>query len=240
MNNKRVIMDKKIAVVTGGNRGIGFQICRDIAKKGIKVLLTARNIEKGMESAEILQSEGLDVTFYELDVSSAESIDTFYNRVAEEFGRIDVLVNNAAIIPDARSSGLSVEIQELQVSLETNVYGIILLSQKIITLMIKNNYGRIINMSSGMGQFADMGSGYLAYRISKTAVNTITKVLANETDSHNIQINSADPGWVKTEMGGAGASLSVEEGADTIVWLSTQPDDSPTGMFYKKRKIIPW
>ena len=233
-------MDKKIAVVTGGNRGIGFQVCRDIAKKGIKVLLTARNSEKGMESAEILQSEGLDVTFYELDVSSAESIDTFYNRVAEEFGRIDVLVNNAAIIPDARSSGLSLEIQELQVSLETNVYGIILLSQKIITLMIKNNYGRIINMSSGMGQFADMGSGYLAYRISKTAVNTITKVLANETDSHNIQINSVDPGWVKTEMGGAGASLSVEEGADTIVWLSTQPDDSPTGMFYKKREIIPW
>ena len=233
-------MDKKIAVVTGGNRGIGFQVCRDIAKRGIKVLLTARNSEKGMESAEILQSEGLDVTFYELDVSSAESIDTFYNRVAEEFGRIDVLVNNAAIIPDARSSGLSLEIQELQVSLETNVYGIILLSQKIITLMIKNNYGRIINMSSGMGQFADMGSGYLAYRISKTAVNTITKVLANETDSHNIQINSVDPGWVKTEMGGAGASLSVEEGADTIVWLSTQPDDSPTGMFYKKREIIPW
>lgn len=233
-------MDKKIAVVTGGNRGIGFQVCRDIAKKGIKVLLTARNSEKGMESAEILQSEGLDVTFYELDVSSAESIDTFYNRVAEEFGRIDVLVNNAAIIPDARSSGLSLEIQELQVSLETNVYGIILLSQKIITLMIKNNYGRIINMSSGMGQFADMGSGFLAYRISKTAVNTITKVLANETDSHNIQINSVDPGWVKTEMGGTGASLSVEEGADTIVWLSTQPDDSPTGMFYKKRKIIPW
>ena len=233
-------MDKKIAVVTGGNRGIGFQVCRDIAKKGFKVLLTARNSEKGMEFAEILQSEGLDVTFYELDVSSAESIDTFYNRVAEEFGRIDVLVNNAAIIPDARSSGLSLEIQELQVSLETNVYGIILLSQKIITLMIKNNYGRIINMSSGMGQFADMGSGYLAYRISKTAVNTITKVLANETDSHNIQINSVDPGWVKTEMGGAGASLSVEEGADTIVWLSTQPDDSPTGMFYKKRKIIPW
>ena len=233
-------MDKKIAVVTGGNRGIGFQVCRDIAKRGIKVLLTARNSEKGMESAEILQSEGLDVTFYELDVSSAESIDTFYNRVAEEFGRIDVLVNNAAIIPDARSSGLSLEIQELQVSLETNVYGIILLSQKIITLMIKNNYGRIINMSSGMGQFADMGSGYLAYRISKTGVNTVTKVLANETDSHNIQINSVDPGWVKTEMGGAGASLSVEEGADTIVWLSTQPDDSPTGMFYKKREIIPW
>ena len=91
-----------------------------------------------------------------------------------------------------------------------------------------------------MGQFADMGSGYLAYRISKTAVNTITKVLANETDSYNIQINSVDPGWVKTEMGGAGASSSVEEGADTIVWLSTRPDNSPTGMFYKKREIISW
>lgn len=233
-------MDKKIAAVTGGNRGIGFQICRDIANKDLKVLLTARNSEKGAESAKILQDEGLDVTFYELDVSSAESIDNFVSRVTKEFSRIDVLVNNAAIIPDARSSGLSVEIQELQVSLETNVYGIIQLSQKIIPLMIKNNYGRIINLSSGMGQFADMGSGYLAYRISKTAVNTITKVLANETDSYNIQINSVDPGWVQTEMGGAGASLSVEEGADTIVWLSTRPDNSPTGMFYKKREIISW
>ncbi len=233
-------MDKKIVAVTGGNRGIGFQVCSDLAKKGLKVLLTARNCERGIESANMLQGEGLDVTFFELDVSSAESIDNFVTLVTEEFGRIDVLVNNAAIIPDARSSGLSVEIQELQVSLETNVYGIIQLSQKIIPLMIKNNYGRIINMSSGMGQFADMGSGYLAYRISKTAVNTITKVLANETDSHNIQINSVDPGWVKTEMGGAGASLSVEEGADTIVWLSTQPDNSPTGMFYKKREIISW
>ena len=233
-------MDKKIAAVTGGNRGIGFQICRDIANKDLKVLLTARNSEKGAESAKILQDEGLDVTFYELDVSSAESIDNFVSRVKKEFSRIDVLVNNAAIIPDARSSGLSVEIQELQVSLETNVYGIIRLSQKIIPLMIKNNYGRIINLSSGMGQFADMGSGDVAYRISKTAVNTITKVLANETDSYNIQINSVDPGWVKTEMGGAGASSSVEEGADTIVWLSTRPDNSPTGMFYKKREIISW
>jgi len=95
-------------------------------------------------------------------------------------------------------------------------------------------------MSSGMGQFSDMGGGYLAYRISKTAVNTITKVLTNETDSYNIQINSVDPGWVKTEMGGAGASLSVEEGADTAVWLSTRPDSSPTGMFFNKRKIIAW
>jgi len=233
-------MDKKIAAVTGGNRGIGFQICRDIANKDLKVLLTARNSQKGAESAKILQDEGLDVTFYELDVSSAESIDNFVSRVTKAFSRIDVLVNNAAIIPDARSSGLLVEIQELQVSFETNVYGIIRLSQKIIPLMIKNNYGRIINLSSGMGQFADMGSGYLAYRISKTAVNTITKVLANETDSYNIQINSVDPGWVKTEMGGAGASSSVEEGADTIVWLSTRPDNSPTGMFYKKREIISW
>jgi len=233
-------MDKKIAAVTGGNRGIGFQICRDIANKDLKVLLTARNSEKGAKSAKILQDEGLDVTFYELDVSSAESIDNFVSRVTKEFSRIDVLVNNAAIIPDSRSSGLSVEIQELQVSLETNVYGVIQLSQKIIPLMIKNNYGRIINLSSGMGQFADMGSGYLAYRISKTAVNAITKVLANETDSYNIQINSVDPGWVKTEMGGAGASSSVEEGADTIVWLSTRPDNSPTGMFYKKREIISW
>ena len=233
-------MDKKIAAVTGGNRGIGFQICRDLAKKGFKVLLTARDPEKGNKSARNLQDEGLDVEFYLLDVISTESIDKFSEKVLAEFGQLHVLVNNAAILPDEISPALSVGLEEVRETIETNVYGVLRLSQKLIPPMIENNYGRIINLSSGMGQLSDMGSGYLAYRVSKTALNAVTRVLAQETSGYDIQINVVDPGWVKTDMGGSNAPSTPEEGADTVVWLSTRPAGEPSGMFYKNRKIIDW
>lgn len=233
-------MDKKIAAVTGGNRGIGFQICRDLAKKGFKVLLTARDPEKGNRSARNLQDEGLDVEFYPLDVVSMESIDKFSEKVLTEFGQLHVLVNNAAILPDEISPALSVGLEEVRETIETNVYGVLRLSQKLIPTMIENNYGRIINLSSGMGQLSDMGSGYLAYRVSKTALNAVTRVLAQETSGYDIQINAVDPGWVKTDMGGSNAPSTPEEGADTVVWLSTRPAGEPSGMFYKNRKIIDW
>ena len=233
-------MDKKIAVVTGGNRGIGFQICRDLAKKGCKVLLTARDPAKGNRSARNLQDEGLDVEFYALDVISTESIEKFTEKALAEFGQIHVLVNNAAILPDEISPALSVGLEEVRDTIETNVYGVLRLSQKIIPPMIENNYGRIINLSSGMGQLSDMGGGYLAYRVSKTALNVVTRVLAQETSGHDIQINVVDPGWVKTDMGGPNATSTPEEGADTVVWLSTRPAGEPSGMFYKNRKIIDW
>ena len=233
-------MDKKIAAVTGGNRGIGFQICRDLAKKGFKVLLTARDPEKGNRSARNLQDEGLDVEFYLLDVISTESIDKFTEFVLAEFGQLHVLVNNAAILPDEISPALSVGLEEVRETIETNVYGVLRLSQKLIPTMIENNYGRIINLSSGMGQLSDMGSGYLAYRVSKTALNAVTRVLAQETSGYDIQINAVDPGWVKTDMGGSNAPSTPEEGADTVVWLSTRPAGEPSGMFYKNRKIIDW
>lgn len=233
-------MDKKIAAVTGGNRGIGFQICRDLAKKGFKAVLTARDPEKGNKSARNLQDEGLDVEFYLLDVISTESIDKFTEFVLAEFGQLHVLVNNAAILPDEISPALSVGLEEVRETIETNVYGVLRLSQKLIPTMIENNYGRIINLSSGMGQLSDMGSGYLAYRVSKTALNAVTRVLAQETSGYDIQINAVDPGWVKTDMGGSNAPSTPEEGADTVVWLSTRPAGEPSGMFYKNRKIIDW
>ena len=233
-------MDKKIAAVTGGNRGIGFQICRDLAKKGFKVLLTARDSEKGNRSARNLQDEGLDVEFYQLDIISTESTEKFTEKALAEFGQLHVLVNNAAILPDEISPALSVGLEEVRDTIETNVYGVLRLSQKLIPPMIENNYGRIINLSSGMGQLSDMGSGYLAYRVSKTALNTVTRVLAQETSGHDIQINVVDPGWVKTDMGGPNAPSTPEEGADTVVWLSTRPAGEPSGMFYKNRKIIDW
>ena len=233
-------MDKKIAAVTGGNRGIGYQICRDLAKKGFKVLLTARDPEKGNSSARNLQNEGLDVEFYQLDVISTESIEKFTEKVLAEFGQVHVLVNNAAILPDEISPALTVGLEEVRDTIETNVYGVLRLSQKLIPPMIENNYGRIINLSSGMGQLSDMGSGYLAYRVSKTALNAVTRVLAQETSGYDIQINVVAPGWVKTDMGGPNATSTPEEGADTVVWLSTRTKGEPSGMFYKDRKIIDW
>ena len=231
---------KKLAAVTGGNRGVGLQICRDLAKEGFEVILTARAVEKGQDAAEKLKDEGLNVTFHQLDIIDSDSIDNFYDTLLNDYGRLDVLINNAAILPEPRSDGLSAELREIKDTIETNVYGAIVLCRKIIPLMTKNNYGRIINLSSGMGQLSDMGGGYIAYRVSKTALNAVTRIFAAETSAYDIQINCVDPGWVKTDMGGPGASSTPEEGADTPVWLSSRPEGEPSGKFYKKRKIIDW
>jgi len=232
--------NKKLAAVTGGNRGIGFQICRDLAKEGFEVILTARGIEKGFEATEKLKDEGLDLKFRQLDIINSDSIEEFHQYITDEFGKLDVLINNAAILPEPKSNALSAELQEIRETIETNVYGTIVLCQKIIPLMIKNNYGRIVNLSSGVAQLKDMGGGYFAYRVSKTALNAVTKIFAAETSAYDIQINCVDPGWVKTDMGGPGASSTPEEGADTPVWLSSRPQGELSGKFYKDRKIIDW
>ncbi len=232
--------EKKLAAVTGGNRGIGFQICRDLAREGFKVILTSRDLKKGQDAAEKLKDEGLDVKFYQLDIISIDGIENFYQTILNDFGKLDVLINNAAILPEPISSGLSAELQEIKKTMETNVYGTIVLCQKFIPLMIKNNYGRIVNLSSGLGQLKEMGGGYFAYRVSKTALHAVTKIFASETSHYDIQINCVDPGWVKTDMGGSGATSTPEEGAVTPVWLSSRPKGEPSGMFYKDRKIIDW
>ena len=232
--------EKKLAAVTGGNRGIGFQICRDLAKAGFEVILTARAVKKGLDAVEKLKDEGLDLKFHQLDIIDSDSIDNFYSTLLNDHGRLDVLINNAAILPEPKSDGLSVDLQEIKDTIETNVYGAVVLSQKIIPLMIKINYGRIVNLSSGLGQLSDMGGGYFAYRVSKTALHAVTRILAAETSVYDIQINCVDPGWVKTDMGGSGASSTPEEGADTPVWLSSRSKGEPSGKFYKDRKIIDW
>ena len=231
---------KKLAAVTGGNRGIGLQICRDLAKEGFEVILTARAVKKGLDAAGKLKDEGLDVKFHQLDIIDSDSIEEFYQTLTDDFGKLDVLINNAAILPEPISSGLSAELQEIKDTIETNLYGAIVLCQKIIPLMIKNNYGRIVNLSSGVAQLKEMGGGYFAYRVSKTALNAVTKIFAAETSGYDIQINCVDPGWVKTDMGGSGATSTPEEGADTPVWLSSRPKGEPSGKFYKDRKIIDW
>jgi NAD(P)-dependent dehydrogenase (short-subunit alcohol dehydrogenase family) len=236
--------EKRIAVVTGGNRGIGYEISRQLAKKEIKVILTSRNKENGIEAEKSLKKEGLDVVFKKLDVTDGKNIQEFAKEIEREYGRCDVLVNNAGVFPDdsskASTSVFDAKIETINEAMTTNVYGPLLLSQALVPLMRKNKYGRIVNMSSGMGRLADMNGHCPAYRISKTSINALTRILNDELLGENILVNSMCPGWVKTRMGGEGATRSVEQGADTAVFLATLPDDGPRGKFFKDRKEMSW
>lgn len=234
---------QKVAVVTGGNRGLGFEASRQLAKQEYKVILTSRNEEKGKAAANKLQAEGLDVISYPLDVTSDESSHNLAEFIRQQFGKLDVLVNNAGIAIDSQADNnsiLNIKIDTLQTTIDTNVYGVVRVTQALISFMKEQNYGRIVNVSSGMGQLTDMQGGYPAYRISKTALNAVTRIFANELTGTNILVNSVCPGWVKTDMGGANATRTPEQGVDTIVWLATLPDDGATGGFFRDRQPIEW
>ena len=238
---------QRVAVVTGGNRGIGLEICRQLAGKGILVILTSRDQKEGLKACEELQRDELSVRHHLLDVTHAGSIENLAMFMSKEFGRCDILVNNAGIFPDVNEADRSdqgsifkVRIDMMNKGMTTNVYGPVLLSQALVPLMKRNNYGRIINMSSGLGQLSDMGGGYPSYRFSKVAINALTRMLNDELDGVNILVNSMCPGWVKTRMGGSQAPRSVEQGADTAVWLATLPDNGPRGKFFRDRTEIAW
>ncbi|YAF94201.1 MAG: SDR family oxidoreductase [Nodularia sp. CChRGM 3473] len=235
--------NQKVAVVTGGNRGLGLEASRQLAKKGYQVVLTSRDEAKGNAAAQQLQAEGLDVISYPLDVTSDESSRKLAKFIRQRFGKLDVLVNNAGIYIDAQASENSIfnaKIDTLQKTIETNVYGVLRVTQALIPLMKKQNYGRVVNVSSGMGQLTDMGGGSTGYRVSKTALNALTRIFASELKGTNILINSVCPGWVKTDMGGQDATLTPEQGVDTIVWLATLADDATTGGFFHERQLIDW
>jgi len=235
--------NERVAVVTGANRGIGLEICRQLGAKEFLVVLTSRDEQKGREACKRLEKEEMAVRYHQLDVDQAASIQRFSQFIEKEFGRCDVLVNNAGVLLDGEGDGSSVFHAKLDVvrkTMETNVYGPLLLTQAFIPLMKRNKYGRIVNLSSGMGQLSDMDGGYPSYRISKTAINALTRILAAELQGADILVNSMCPGWVKTDMGGPNATRAVEEGADTAVCLATLPNGGPTGKFFRDRKEIPW
>lgn len=235
---------KRIAVVTGANRGIGLEICRQLAQKeDIQVILTARTLEKAQSAAETLSSQGLQVIPFQLDITVSTDISHLARWLDETWGRVDILVNNAGILLEQQRQQVSVfevEIDTLRETMETNVYGPLMLCQALIPLMKKHGYGRIVNLSSGMGQLSDMGGGYTAYRLSKAALNALTRILAAELEGTPILVNTMCPGWVKTDMGGPHAPRSVAQGADTAVWLATLPEDGPRGQFFRDRQAIAW
>jgi len=232
--------DQQIALVTGGNRGIGFEICRQLAKLGIRVILGSRDPAKGVVAAGELIAARLPVEARELDVADEESVRECMRWIRRDLGRIDILVNNAGIMVEEGDAQPEHEIQIIRDTMQTNVYGPLLLSRLATPIMKSRRYGRIVNLSSSMGALNGMGAGYIAYRMSKAGINVVTRVIAEETQGMGILVNSVDPGWVRSAMGGLGATRSVEKGAETPVWLATLPDSGPTGGFFQDRRSIPW
>ncbi len=232
-----------IALVTGGNRGLGLETCRQLGAQGYRVVLTARREKEGRAAAEGLQGEGLDVRFHPLDVTDDASILRLRDFIRDQFGRLDVLVNNAGIFPDptpgsGREGLFHTRLETLRRGFETNAVGPLRLCQVLIPLM--EGRGRVVNVSSGMGQLSEMNGGSPGYRLSKTALNALTRILADELQGTGIKVNSVCPGWVRTQMGGPEATLSVEEGARGIVWAATLPEDGPSGGFFRHGQVIAW
>ena len=233
--------DNKVAVVTGGNRGLGLEACRQLARAGARVVLASRDPEKGETAAAALRGEGLDVTPHPLDVTDATSIERLARFVERQFGKLDILVNNAGVFEDsgARGTGaLRSDPAIVRRTFETNTLGPLMVSQALVPLM--QGSGRVVNVSSGMGQLAEMNGGYPGYRLSKAALNALTRILADELKGTGVKVNSVCPGWVRTDMGGADAPRTPKQGAETIVWLATLPDDGPTGGFFRDKQPIPW
>lgn len=256
------------ALVTGGNRGMGLEVCRQLGRLGMRVLLTARDIAEGAKATAALHAEGLDVTFEPLDVTSQESIDNLADRLERQGTRLAALVNNAGIALE----GFDANVAERTIAV--NFLGAMHVTGRLLPLM--EEHGRIVMVSSGVGeleglspalrqrfdppppkeelvallrafvddvrsgQYAQKGWPGSAYRMSKVGLNALTRLLAGELKPRHVLVNAVCPGWVKTRMGGAQAPREVEEGADTIVWAATLPPDGPSGGFFRNRRSIPW
>jgi NAD(P)-dependent dehydrogenase (short-subunit alcohol dehydrogenase family) len=242
---------KKVALVTGGNKGIGLETVRQLAAKGYAVLLGARDAAKGEAAAAALRKEGLDVRAVKVDVANASDYKALVALIEKDYGKLDALINNAGVMLEnqgGKREASSIPIETLRKTFDTNVWGTIELTQALLPLIRKSAAGRIVNLSSILGSqtlHATKGSPIyeakqLAYDMSKTALNSFTIHLAYELAKTPIKVNSAHPGWVKTEMGGANAPLGIEEGAETSVWLATLPADGPTGGYFHKHDPLPW
>lgn len=231
-------MAQKTALVTGGNKGIGLETCRQLGKLGFHVILTSRDPAKGKPRAEELRKAGMAVTYYPLDIADAKSIENLYKKFMNDIGRIDVLINNAAILIDRDNSEPSYEI--LRETLNTNVIGAYHLCDLFTPFMKKQKEGRVVNVSSEAGKLHDIYDTYPAYSISKAALNAVTAVFAKKMEGVDVLVNSICPGWVKTDMGGAEAPRSLEEGARGVIWAATLPKGGPSGGFFSDGKALEW
>jgi NAD(P)-dependent dehydrogenase (short-subunit alcohol dehydrogenase family) len=240
----------KVALITGANRGLGFETARQLGKLGITVLMSARDEAKGEAAAAELKKEGIDARAVKLDVDSPSDIADLADRIAAEFGQLDILVNNAGIMIDSRTANetSTTSFEVLRTTFRTNFFAVVQLTQALLPLLRQSDAGRIVNLSSILGSntlHATPGSPVydaktFAYDSSKAALNSFTIHLAHELKDTAIKVNSAHPGWVKTEMGGEGAMMEIEDGVKTSVELATLGEDGPTGGYFHMGKALPW
>ena len=223
-----------ISLVTGGNRGIGREVCRQLAAAGHEVVLTARDIAAATAAAEVVGAVPL-----RLDVTDGDSVAAAAAIVKDRYGRLDVLVNNAAISYDSWQRAITADLAVVREAAETNLYGPWQLVQRFLPLLRASDHPRIVNVSSEAGSLASMGGGTPAYSASKAALNALTRMLAAELRAERFLVNAVCPGWVATDMGGPGGR-PVSEGAAGLVWAATLPDDGPTGGFFRDGRPLPW
>ncbi|MFN6476872.1 SDR family oxidoreductase [Nostoc sp. DedQUE07] len=245
----------KVALITGANKGIGYEIARQLGSRGATVLVGSRDIGRGEEAANKLRLSQIDTRTIQLDVSDQKTIDSAAKQIESEFGKLDILVNNAGIISDGDAYGgklrlppSQVDIETLRHTYETNVFGLFAVTKALLPFLKKSKAGRIVNLSSGLGsltlnsdpnyEFADFK--FLAYNSSKTAVNAITVLLAAELKDTPIKINAADPGFTATDINQYQGYRTVEQGAIAAVRLATLPDDGSSGGFFDENGVVPW
>ena len=230
----------KTAIVTGANRGLGLEIARQLVREGVRVVMGSRDPVKGEQACASLKAGELAAS-HALDVNDTKSVKRFVAYVEKHFGAPGILVNNAGTYPESHDARVAdTRTSVWRETFETNLFGAVRLCREVLPLMQRVAYGRIVNLSSGLGQVSKMGEGSPAYRVSKAALNAFTATLAAEVKGDGILVNAMSPGWVRTDMGGPNAPRSVEEGAETAVWLALLPSTGPTGQFFRDRKPIPW
>jgi len=231
---------ERVALVTGAYRGIGLEVARQLAARGFTVVLTARDPRKAEGAAAALTREGLKVVPFPLDVTDAESVREAARFVEERFGKLDVLVNNAAVLYDTWQRAADADLGTVREAFETNTLGAWRVAQAFVPLLGRSGRGRLVNVSSESGSLASMGGGTPAYSVSKAALNALTRMLADELRPRRVLVNSVCPGWVATEMGGPRAPRTPAEGAAGVVWAATLPDDGPTGGFFRDGQPLAW
>jgi len=228
-----------IAIVTGANRGIGLEVCRQLAERGYTAILGSRDLAKGERAAAGLKLTNGSVIARQLDVTDLNSIHNLRAWIEAEYGHLDVLVNNAAINYDTYQKAISADLDNVRETLETNIFGAWQMTQAFLPLLRKSPHPRIVNVSSESGSLTSMGGGTPGYSLSKAGLNALTRMLAAELRGSRILVNAVCPGWVATDMGGSGGR-PVEQGAASVLWAVTLPDNGPSGGFFRDGRPLAW
>ncbi|ADM68518.1 SDR family NAD(P)-dependent oxidoreductase [Paenibacillus peoriae] len=238
----------KIVLITGGNKGIGFETARQLGNMGYEILIGARSEEKGHEAVTFLETENIKAKTVVLDVTNPSSVLSAVEWIEQEYGYLDILINNAGVFFEGNTPPSELELSVLKNTYETNVFGVFSVTKAILPLLKKSSAGRIVNLSSGLGsltlnsdptsEFYNVNS--LAYNSSKTAVNALTVFFAKELRDTPIKINSVCPGFTATDLNGNSGYRTVEQAASSVVKLATINNDGPTGSFFDENGVVPW